>query len=1235
MYLLGWNSLLFYGGIIMSMFRILHLSDVHIGNTHCNSQDIAHKISSDLEHSRMLPIECVVVTGDIFEGGLLNKSPDKALSLISEAVLFFITILNQLNVFQEGRHVLTIEDFIFVPGNHDICRTDNDEDRYKNFYMFLNKFYDAIPAWYNKDNRTVLKVYPNAKLYFAGFNSCEFEKSIRTNKDVIKKIKKINEEKLRLKGIDKKTLISILEEEAATDYEDYGYISLSQINSIKAKVRDFSDYNAIALFHHHFYLFPEISEKYGDTSLIKNHAVILPQLKQLNIRTVLHGHKHFDLERPIITDDYYDSTDSIIDVFSGGSVGTNEVPRHTFNVIDIYGAKEDIKLSQSKFVYNGETLAPIVRKLIPPKNIYTQTIRLLEFFQTVSPDLYNDYIKYSEKMNITYKTCNEIVKWVSNVFTGFTSLHKALEVNPNNIFFLLFAINYRVLAYQMLMSDCKEQFEPHFLVLKEMFSACIEKTDVRFDIDAYFEIFNCERLVAVKNKCDSLLGDTPDRNTRDYLAFSMIGVFFTDLNLVLTQYADNFYKKTIRYKVNIKLDDNKFHQEVPAPRIFIKSDADHRSIYVEMRCNEATAHKLAVLFVKEFELIINKYEDYFKLVGLKLYHISPIIDKDNAENTLDNYNFEAYIPTLLPLLTGDNIYTTKEVFARELIQNSIDAIAVREAKDIGVVFDKTIFIDINESQNDKKTFTIRDFGTGMDSFKIERYFTSIGRSFYSGDEYQELEISYKPISNFGIGFLSSFMVCKEIDVRTKSYMPGSEGLYLHIPNYEGCFFVEKENTINVGTEIVLHLNKDISGNRIVDYIKSVMKDIQYDICISHTIIGKDKKEHKKTDKIVAYSMKKDKKESVKFFIPSIQDGESPHLSWVNDVSSDEYINKYKHGILISLDSVNKSLNSSKRQPSSSKNKKMFVLNSGIMLNQTSVNDIIMSEYPDIEQGDYPSFDICINLPSNLFTIDVAREKAALNVKRIGIEYFIRNILLGLSSQIAEFVDLCKKTEYMIPAIAFQRLVRYILNNQAFRLSNDSFKEFQLHMDLFIENDTITVKLSRNTFKKSGAFRFPLYMHEKDAVSEMESFARNINVFMENINVDINTIRSLDGAPIIDMFMHEIGRYPFGADYVNNVPMRESQHVLDKLLQVSSMKIVPNVETAAEFVLMIFTILSTLSKGIKKKNHYEDIAKVQLRILSTLFNTLLSKHTMHEVENNKAEYSISSEQIKSLIQMNDH
>jgi len=242
---------------------------------------------------------------------------------------------------------------------------------------------------------------------------------------------------------------------------------------------------------------------------------------------------------------------------------------------------------------------------------------------------------------------------------------------------------------------------------------------------------------------------------------------------------------------------------------------------------------MAVLFIKEFDLLINKFEDYFKLIGLKLYYLLPKIDKDSMKNTLDNYNFEAYIPTLLPLLTGDNIYSSKVVFARELIQNSIDAIAVREAKD-KKQFSRKILITIKKDENGKRFFKIIDNGTGMDRYKIERYFTSIGRSFYSGDEYEDLNISYKPISNFGIGFLSSFMVCQEIDVKTKYYEENAEGLKLHIPNYDGCFFIELDDTINNGTELKLYLDNSVEDKSIIDYIKKVMQDIKYEIDINYT-----------------------------------------------------------------------------------------------------------------------------------------------------------------------------------------------------------------------------------------------------------------------------------------------------------------------------------------------------------------------------------------------------------------
>ena len=58
-----------------------------------------------------------------------------------------------------------------------------------------------------------------------------------------------------------------------------------------------------------------------------------------------------------------------IDVFAGGSVGTDRKERHTFSIMDVYDTKDDIKLIHNKFVYSGEHLEPIVKKQIPPQKI--------------------------------------------------------------------------------------------------------------------------------------------------------------------------------------------------------------------------------------------------------------------------------------------------------------------------------------------------------------------------------------------------------------------------------------------------------------------------------------------------------------------------------------------------------------------------------------------------------------------------------------------------------------------------------------------------------------------------------------------------------------------------------------------------------------------------------------------------------------------------------------------------
>ncbi|MFR6592078.1 metallophosphoesterase family protein [Catenibacterium sp.] len=583
------------------MFRILHLSDIHIGKTYKESDSIACRIASDIDYNGLGGIDCIAVTGDIFDG---QVPVDKSEFLVNKAVSFFEILLTEINSNQEKKQI-SKEDILFVPGNHDLIRVENLEKRWSKYHSFLEKFYGKIPDYYFENNYSLVKEYKEHKVVFIGFNSCEIERKKLFDDGYISKFERyIDNDELEKNGIDKSKVIEAMKAEVANEYDDYGFIPLPQITPIGRKIKQLDDYTVVALFHHHFYLFPEIACQFGDSSLIRNYTEVIQQLRYLNVSVVLHGHKHFALERPYITDDYYESADNIIDVFAGGSVGTDRKEEHTFGVLDLYEKKDDIKLKHHKFVYNGENLEPIIRKQVPPQKMTGRVVKLLEILKTIDADGFKLYEASAEKAFKSYDDCNRIISWVSEAITGFVDVYKYLHNDHNNILFLLYAINYRTICYMKIVGKEDSYFESASKTWSDFYDQQLTKTDFMISKDEYHEMFMFKKLKETASHCDLMLNKCDNKKSQRYLAFTMLGMFFTDLYLILTKYADDF-KESIQYKVNIKIEENKFHENVPAPRIVVKSDADRRSAYIEMLCNEATAHKMAVLFIKEFDLLIN------------------------------------------------------------------------------------------------------------------------------------------------------------------------------------------------------------------------------------------------------------------------------------------------------------------------------------------------------------------------------------------------------------------------------------------------------------------------------------------------------------------------------------------------------------------------------------------------------------------------------------------------------
>ena len=159
----------------------------------------------------------------------------------------------------------------------------------------------------------------------------------------------------------------------------------------------------------------------------------------------------------------------------------------------------------------------------------------------------------------------------------------------------------------------------------------------------------------------------------------------------------------------------------------------------------------------------------------------------------------------LQLFMGNRLYSDKRVFLRELIQNAVDACHYRKLSD--PLYSPAIAVEFNE---DVSTIKVRDNGIGMTRQWIEKYFLAIGISFYQSNEIRNVNrdprIDFSFISQFGIGFLSSFQVADKIVIKTrKASFPG---LMITINGLRDYFDVKVlEEDQPVGTEVTLHLRK--------------------------------------------------------------------------------------------------------------------------------------------------------------------------------------------------------------------------------------------------------------------------------------------------------------------------------------------------------------------------------------------------------------------------------------------
>ncbi|QCH16103.1 molecular chaperone HtpG [Synechococcus sp. CB0101] len=154
------------------------------------------------------------------------------------------------------------------------------------------------------------------------------------------------------------------------------------------------------------------------------------------------------------------------------------------------------------------------------------------------------------------------------------------------------------------------------------------------------------------------------------------------------------------------------------------------------------------------------------------------------------------------------VYSGHEVFLRELVSNGVDAISKRRmaamAGDCSEGAEGKISICIDR---DAKTLTISDNGIGMSADEVKRYINQV--AFSSAEDFLE---KYKQeddaiIGHFGLGFYSSFMVAKQVELVTLSARDGSEAVRWSCDGSPN-FSLEAAERSEPGTDVILHLMEE-------------------------------------------------------------------------------------------------------------------------------------------------------------------------------------------------------------------------------------------------------------------------------------------------------------------------------------------------------------------------------------------------------------------------------------------
>lgn len=251
--------------------------------------------------------------------------------------------------------------------------------------------------------------------------------------------------------------------------------------------------------------------------------------------------------------------------------------------------------------------------------------------------------------------------------------------------------------------------------------------------------------------------------------------------------------------------------------------------------------------------------------------------------------FKAESKRLLDIMIN-SIYSQKEVFLRELISNSsdaIDKIYYQALTDDSLIFNKEDYYIEVIPNKEERTLTIRDTGIGMTEEELESNLGIIAKSgSLAFKKENEIEDGHDIIGQFGVGFYASFMVADNVTVKTRA-LSSNKGYKWESAGAEG-YVIEETDKINVGTEITLQLKENaeeedydqyLDENRLQTIIKKYSDFIRYPINMTVT---KSKPQDDDSEEYIDYQ----EEETINSMVPLWRKNKE-------ELTEEDYVNFYQ------------------------------------------------------------------------------------------------------------------------------------------------------------------------------------------------------------------------------------------------------------------------------------------------------------------------------------------------------